>query len=345
LVSDLPLAPTGGGSLWRPKDWAGNCAIDGLPTNIEGSNPGIITAGCPNMLGSVYAMKQAGATSCSIRFTLERNDASHAAIFSDRIFLFGKSRNERVFEEPRSAPVCNKCLQVGHFEMLCAFPSRCHFCFGDHLSKLHRCGQLDCPGENGQSCSHTVRRCMLCERSDHFTGYDRCPVVVKSGSSPAPPGAASPHIADDISVTGVSDRSRNRQSRLGRSIAGAIVSKVMAEKEVAAVGPAVKVEGMKCAERTADHRRGMTDAALPKAKIVLPKVDRKGNGKAIDAYKQAGPSSITEIVEPAPCGRVNKVSGSSSSTGSSGTPPPITTIDDDECMGFTLGLVEHRQAS
>jgi len=338
LVSGVPLAPTGRGSLWKPEDWTGDRAFDGLRTDIEGSNPGVITAGRPNMLGSVYAMKQAGATSCGIRFTLERNDASDRVLSSGRVFLFGKSRNARFFEEHRSAPVCNKCLQVGHVEMLCAFPPRCRFCFGDHLSKSHRCGQLNCPGENGQSCCHTVRRCMLCERSDHFTGYNRCPVVTASGSSPAPAGARSPIVADDTSVTGVSDRSRNRQRRRRRGVNVAITSEVMVEQEVSAKGLTVEVEGMSYADRRADHRRGMTDSALPKAKVVRPKVDRKGKGKAVDAYEQAGPSRITEVVEPAPSGRVNKAPGPSSSAGPSANPPPITTVDDDESMGFTLGL-------
>ena len=124
LVSGVPLAPTGRGSMWKPEDWTGDRAFDGLRTDIEGSNPGIVRAGRPNMLGSVYAMKQAGTTSCGIRFTLERNEASTNAISSGRIFLFGKSRNARFFEEHRSAPVYNKCLQVGHVEMVCAFPLR-----------------------------------------------------------------------------------------------------------------------------------------------------------------------------------------------------------------------------
>jgi len=114
----------------------------------------------------------------------------------------------------------------------------------------------------------------------------------------------------------------------------------MVEKEVSATGLADnRVEGMRYADRRADHRRGMTDSALPKSKVIWPKVDRKGKGRAIDACEQAGPSSITEIVEPAPSGIVDKASGSFRSTGSSATPPPITTIDDDESMGFTLGLI------
>ena len=164
-------------------------------------------------------------------------------------------------------------------------------------------------------------------------------MVVGSGSSPARASARSPIVADDTSVTGVSDRSRNRQHRRRRGVHVEITSEVMVEKEVSAKGLTVEVEGMKYADRRADHRRGMTDCALPKAKVVQPKVDRKGKGKAVDAYEQAGPSGITEIVELAPSGRVNKASGSSSSTGSSANPPSITTIDDDESMGFTLGLI------
>ena len=142
FISGVPLAPTGRGSLWKPEDWTGDRAFDGLRTNIEGSNPGVVTAGRPNILRSVFAMKQAGPTSCGIRFTLERNDASDRVLSCWRLFLFGKSRNARFFEEHRSAPVCNKCLHVGHVEMLCAFPPRWCFCFGDHLSKSHRCGKL-----------------------------------------------------------------------------------------------------------------------------------------------------------------------------------------------------------
>jgi len=112
----------------------------------------------------------------------------------------------------------------------------------------------------------------------------------------------------------------------------------MVEKEVSAKGLADdKVEGMKYTDRRADHRSGMTDSALPKAKVIRPKVDRKGKGKAIDVYKQAGPSRITEIVEPAPSGRVNKTFRPFSSAGPSAD-PPIKTIDDDETMGFSLGL-------
>jgi len=85
----------------------------------------------------------------------------------------------------------------------------------------------------------------------------------------------------------------------------------------------------------------MTDHALPKAKVVRPKVNRKAKGKAVDANQEAGPARNTEIVDQAPSGKVNKASGPFSTTGSSATPPPITTIDDNNCMGFTLGQIAH----
>ena len=164
-------------------------------------------------------------------------------------------------------------------------------------------------------------------------------MVVGSSSSPAPAGARSPIVADDTSVTGVSDRSRNRQRRRRRGINVAIASEVMVEKEVSANGLADDVvDCMTYAALHADHRRGMTDSALPKDKVVRPKVARKGKCKAVDAYEQAGPSRIAEIVEPAPSGRVNKTFRPSSSAGPSADYSPITTIDDDGTMGFTLGL-------
>jgi len=99
LVSVVLLAPTGRGSLWKPEDWTGDKAFDGLWTDIEGSNPGIVNPGRHNMPRSVFAMKQACITSHGIRFTLEQNEASAKAISSGHIFLFGKSRNARFFEE------------------------------------------------------------------------------------------------------------------------------------------------------------------------------------------------------------------------------------------------------
>lgn len=130
------------------------------------------------MLGSVTNMKASGVTQCGIRFVLERNPAADAAIKAGKIFLFGRARNLRVWEEHVPAKVRDKCLQVGHFQAVCGFPPRCRFCFGDHVSSQHMCRELNCPGETGSACRHTVRRCLLCDRSDHFVGFNRCLAVI-----------------------------------------------------------------------------------------------------------------------------------------------------------------------
>jgi len=164
-------------------------------------------------------------------------------------------------------------------------------------------------------------------------------VVVASGSSPAPAGARSPVVADDTSVTGVSDRWRNRRRRRRRGLDVTITSDVMVEGEVSAKGLADdKVVCRKYADRRADHRRGMSDSALPKAKVVRPKVDRKGKGNAIDAYEQGGPSRVTEWLNRPPPAELTRPPGPLVRLARQPTPPPITTIDNDESMGFTLGL-------
>jgi len=148
-------------------------------------------------------------------------------------------------------------------------------------------------------------------------------VVVASGSAPALAGARSSVVADDTSVTSVSDRARNRRRRCHRGIDVAITSDVMVEGEVSAKGLADdKVVGRKYADRRADHRRGMTDSALPKAKVARPKVDRKGKGKAIDAYEQGGPSRVTEWWNRPPPAELTRPLGHLVRLARQPTPPP-----------------------
>jgi len=122
LVSGVPLAPTGRGSIWKTDDWVGDKAYDGLRNDIEKSNTGVVTAGRPNVSGSIYAMRKNNATSCAIRDTLERNTAVNRVMQLGRVFLFRTERNVRIWEEHRPAQMCGKCLQVGHMQVLCGFP-------------------------------------------------------------------------------------------------------------------------------------------------------------------------------------------------------------------------------
>jgi len=94
-------------------------------------------------------------------------------------------------------------------------------------------------------------------------------VVVALGTPPALARGRTPVVTDDTSVTGVSNRSRNLRRSWRRGIPVAITPEVMVAQEVSVRGLANdKTEGMKYAERHADHRSGMTDSALAKAKVL-----------------------------------------------------------------------------
>ena len=317
LVSGVPLAPTGRGSIWKVDDWVGDKAYDGLRNDIEKSNPGVITAGRLNTLGSIYAMRKNNATSCAIRFTLERNNAVDDIIAQGRIFLFGVERNIRIWKKHRPAAVCAKCLQIGHMQVLCGFPPRCRFCFGDHLSSAHMCRQLNCPGATGEACSHTVPRCLLCDRGDHFTGYNKCLVVAVTNPAPntIPAKAATPIRADDTLKTGVSDRSRNRVRRQNKGSHGTPLGETMVEKQISGAGIMEVVE--------IDHK----ELAQHNAGIALPPPPRKkknnGKGYRVSEYEDNGSSSNAEIpTDPS----------------SSNCTKTIRTIDDNKDSRFRLGI-------
>ena len=57
LIVGVPLADTSSGSLWRLEDWTNDKVYDGLRTDLEPSNPSLVTVGRPNIIGSIHAMK------------------------------------------------------------------------------------------------------------------------------------------------------------------------------------------------------------------------------------------------------------------------------------------------
>jgi len=75
LVVGVPLAGTGSGSVWRLEDWTNDKVYDGLRTALERSNPGVITVGRPNIIGSIHAMRASGATACAVKFVVEKGPA------------------------------------------------------------------------------------------------------------------------------------------------------------------------------------------------------------------------------------------------------------------------------
>ena len=211
LVVGVPLADTGSDSLWRLEDWTNDKVYDGLRTDLERSNPGIITVGRPNIIGSIHAIKASGATSCAIKFAVEKSAASDAALRSTCLCIRGGNRVCQLWTEHAPARVCNNCLTLGHISTLGASPPRCRLCRGNHATRAHLCQALNCCGEAGKVCKHTVRICLLYESSGHYTGHSGCPSLRMTPETAPPPLGGSPIEGAADSVAGATDLSVNRE--------------------------------------------------------------------------------------------------------------------------------------
>jgi len=216
LVTGVPLADCGRGSLWKIEDWTNDRVYDGLRMDLENSNPGIVTVGRPNIIGSVAAMKASGAVSCAVKFVVERSPAMDTALRASRMCLRGGNRVIRLWTEHAQPKTCHNCMQLGHISTLCSFPPRCRLCRGNHATRSHLCQQLNCSGGAGEACEHTVRVCLLCESSGHFTGHPQCPSLRLTPDTAPPPLGGSPVAGAADSVNGVTDRSTNRENNKRR---------------------------------------------------------------------------------------------------------------------------------
>ena len=92
LVVGVTLADTGSGSLWRLEDWTNDKIYDSLRTDMERSNPGLVTVGRRNIIRSIHAMKASGATSCALKPTVEKNAASDTALYLTHLCIRGGNR-------------------------------------------------------------------------------------------------------------------------------------------------------------------------------------------------------------------------------------------------------------
>jgi len=179
------------------------------------------------------------------------------------------------------------------------------------------CRQLNCPGATGEACLHTVRRCLLCDRGNHFTGYNKCSVVAVTNPAPhtIPAKAATPIRANDTSKTGVSDRSRNRVRRQNKGRPGTPLGEKMVEKEISGAG-IMEVLEIDHKER-AEHNAGI---ALPP-----PPRKKKNNGKGHRVSEYEDNSSSSNAAIP-------------TDQSSSNCARTIQTVDDKKDSGFRLGI-------
>jgi len=128
------------------------------------------------------------------------------------INVAGRPRMCRAWREDNPSIVCSRCQTVGHWPGECRNTPVCAFCFGSHLTNVHKCPVLSC-GKVGTACPHVNRQCILCRSNEDFTSHRECAAVRGSSSSPVLLGPATPVVADHTSVVGMIDHSRGRLRR------------------------------------------------------------------------------------------------------------------------------------
>ncbi|KAG0643424.1 hypothetical protein HOY80DRAFT_1092885 [Tuber brumale] len=106
FVLGVTLADTGQGSIWAVEGCIGDKATDGLGTDLEASNPGVLTAARSEIMGSIYGMRQANTCTCTIKFVVEKNEVINEALQSGKIFLHGRTHSVRVFTDNKPAKIC-----------------------------------------------------------------------------------------------------------------------------------------------------------------------------------------------------------------------------------------------
>ncbi|PUU74858.1 hypothetical protein B9Z19DRAFT_1067880 [Tuber borchii] len=283
LVLGIPLCDTGRGSLWKVEDWTGDKVYDGLRVDLEQSNPGIITSGRPNIIGSINAMKSNKMTMCQVQFMAEKWKELDAAVNAGRICLRGGNRACRIWTEHKPATVCSKCQLIGYIQTMCSTQPRCRLCRGGHWTREHMCSVLNCPGETGESCEHTIRACFLCESSGHFTGYNKCPALRSTPDTGIPDTKHSPITADETSYTEVNDESRNRGRRNRRGWKGETLIQAQLDEINKGTGsakiPSVKVD------------RVRNDKNHSKEVVVLPAPGLNKDPRIME-YENSGPSGL-----------------------------------------------------
>ena len=65
---------------------------------------------------------------------------------------------------------------------------------------------------------HCDRLCVFCDKTDHYTGYRDCQVLVNARSTPPRYGKATPVDKDESEVDGITDNSRIRLSRVDKGL-------------------------------------------------------------------------------------------------------------------------------
>ena len=219
-INDVPLMRDGFGGDWKPEDWHGENAFDALSADIERSNPGIFICARPAWVGKLHVMKDRNSWKAGLIILCEETDGLKIALGrnSPRLVVGGRNRFCRVWRENGATVICDKCLKVGHGGAECKSAAVCKLCRKDHHTSVHKCPIVGCAAPKGRSCMHCNRMCALCDKTDHYTGYRDCQVLVNARSTPPRYGKATPVDKDESAVDGITDNSRIRLSRADKGL-------------------------------------------------------------------------------------------------------------------------------
>jgi len=255
VFAGLVLLCRPGKVSWLPEDWNNDAAFRQLSTDIERSNPGITLEAKPSwvgQLGKFHSRKQ----SCAGLLLVVRLTSRVKEILESknpRIVIGGKVRMCRAWNEENGSQICARCCQIGDNGNGCKNTPVCKFYRDNHESSNYFCMVTGC-GARQCTCLHTTVWCMSCQTDMHYAGDGRCPEICANTPQVTGRNGRSPVVAYNGSVTGVTDRTRNRERNKGKGLAGTPLNEKAAAGEV---GPKAShmVETKGYALRKKDHSK------------------------------------------------------------------------------------------
>jgi len=203
VINSIPLA-TSGDRHWSSEEWIIDApAWTELENELTAFNPELRLMDRPKWIKSVSALDAENKEKSSIIVAVEANDwlLSELKKPHPAMAVFGLRCSFRKYIRKDASTHCERCLQYGHHGAHCRMPSTCKYCGNQHHTKDHMCGSLYCTAGKGKPCSHTIRRCVNCDETSHFTGDRHCPTrtrarsptTAEKGKAPAGPANPTPH--------------------------------------------------------------------------------------------------------------------------------------------------------
>ena len=321
FVGSVPLKQAGK-DTWKCEDWDGENAFRRLANDIELSNPGITLASKPSWVGKLTMMKNRRQSTAGLLIVVDLNDEVRKMMGKEfsKITVAGKSRFCRAWKEENPSVVCTRCLKIGHVGAGCVNEPVCKWCRQKRLTLEHSCPVTGCE-ERHAGCKHTRKWCVPCQNNCHFTGDDDCPAVKRSSGNKLRV-QGSPIVSDPSSVSGVADRSINRERNRMRNGRGTPLTESMAAEE--------RIPGnigLMEKESLEERKRNQINVIAP--------------GSAIERYERLGVVDGTDVVRAVRGRKLNKGKQVARSASVPEVKRNSEEMSQEADMGFSLDLFEN----